>query len=200
MISSFCSMESCTIDFTDTENDYSRIVIDCYGNDSFNNGTFYNQNAQHSCFYDTLGNFNTILYLQDTAHLNDFTVSYSHTIDGTNADYCYLSGSGGSGSNVSDTGVMGGMGDWASEIPDFISDIGFKSTASRVFFVLVFIIAIIFEINKKHKSAFVSVLVSIMILIIATYFGLMPVWVTFLIFVFAVLFVFMSLTKSGNEE
>lgn len=189
------------VDFTDEENNYARISLDCFGNGTIKNGTsYYLGTAVNTCLYNKLGDYETIIYLQDTIHPSDLSVNYSHSVDITNSEFCNDEGEQPSNSEDTLVGTIGGVDDWSSKVPDMLNDFGFKSTASKIFFGICLIIALIMLANEKYKSAFVSVVLGILGMVGLTYLGIFPIWLTFLIFLFAVMVVFGALLFSGKQE
>lgn len=195
--------------YDDVENDYVRLVSDCYGDNNTVNGTFYKNGvfdgdsyigiAYINCYYNETENYNAKFYLHDLIHNTDLTQFVSYTVTVTNSEFCNSEGEG-SGSSESEIGVSGGVNDWSSQIPDWLNDWGFKSSASKIFFGICIIVALILIANREHKSAFISVLVGIMGMIGLMYLGILPVWLIFLIFLFTAMLVFLFIFKIGGSE
>jgi len=197
------TLVSYEISYTNLENDFTRVAYDCFDDGNISNGTLTdNSPAKFSCLYDVVGSYETQIYLQDTADLSDFSVYTTHAVTVTISEFCNLQGQQGGASDVSETGTTGGLDDWASKVPDALHDFGFKSVASKVFFGIFVIIALIMAANEKFKSAFVSIIIAILGTIALTYLRIFPIWLVFTIFIFASLLVYLAIFKfsSGNTE
>lgn len=192
-----------TIEFTDFEGDYSRIAIDCLGNGVLTNNSFYLEDPEATCLYNTSGDYTTRLYLQDTAHVNDFTVYSEHAVTITDSAFCNDVGVGASSSEYSSTGTSSGVGDFASEIPDVTDELGFKSTASKILLALALIITMMFGSAKasakmKHGE-YVIALVCLLTAIGCVYIGWLPLWIIFLLFIFVCMLVFLMMAFKRGE-
>lgn len=194
------SIVTYSVDFTDIENNYARMILDCYGNGSLSNGSFYFPNMQNSCEYTESGNFNTIMYFQDIYNLNDYSINFTYPVTVTESEFCNQAGEQGGIIGESEVGVSGGVQDWSSKIPSWLNDWGFKSTASKIFFGICIIIALIMGANYEFKNAFVSVIIGILGMIGLTYIGIFPIWLVFLIFLFTAILVFLVIFKFSSGE
>lgn len=199
-INPICINETITynVEFTDIEENYAKLIIDCYGNGTLSNGSYYYPTASHSCTYNELGTFNTKITLQDLNYPSDYSINYTHIVTISDSEYCNFASDDFTSISTSEIGVSGGINDWSSEIPTWLNDWGFKSTASKIFFGICIIIALILIANTEYKNAFVSIVIGFLGVISLTYLGIFPIWLVFLMFLLTTVLTFLVIFKMSN--
>lgn len=197
-----CVNETVTysVSYSDSDNQYVRAGYDCYGSGDYLYTSYQYSPISFDCLYNYTGNINTIISLQDSyMNTTDNRVNTSYTATVSNSEYCNNKGEGGGSILITETGTSGGVSDWSGQIPNWLNDWGFKSTASKIFFGICIIVALIMLSSSHYKNAFVSIVIGILGVIGLTYLGIFPIWLVFLIFTFTVMLVFLVIFKFSNS-
>lgn len=189
-----------TISFSDTENDAVQASVRCYGVGNTTNVTSsYTASGYDitlTCNYPEEGDYRPIIYIWDTAN-KDLDVSFEYGVDVEDSAYCHTYADGSTGNSVigtTDEGYTGvaGSRDMATSIADTWSNMGLKSSSSRMIIGSLILIVVLVTIMGAAWSYGINIgfgalsIVGVFLVIFLVAIGLFPSWIIALVILIVV--------------